>query len=186
MPAYNEAIKRDPTNFQACVDCGDTYRALEQYEEAIKSYIQAMNMDPENISLYHKLGATFEKSGQTEEAINNYTQAIKIKPHDEDFYYKRAHLYFDLHQYEDAIDDYTKAIEYSTRGIVIAITDEETGKLINTPRLSKAYYYRGLAYEKLGELKKAKEDFRILTLIYTENQEYKKKLEEIKNKIKDK
>ena len=76
-------------------------------------------------------------------AINEYTKAIELKPDNvAEIYVYRAQCCMEFGQYSNVIEDCTNAIEKT--------------KMYN----STAYYTRGLAYEKLNLLDKAKEDYK--------------------------
>ena len=76
-------------------------------------------------------------------AINEYTKAIELNPDNiADIYLYRAQCCLELCQYKNVVEDCSNAIEKT--------------KMYN----STAYYTRGLAYEKLNLLDKAKEDYK--------------------------
>ena len=76
-------------------------------------------------------------------AINEYTKAIELNPDNiADIYLYRAQCCLELCQYKNVVEDCSNAIEKT--------------KMYN----STAYYTRGLAYEKLNFLDKAKEDYK--------------------------
>jgi tetratricopeptide (TPR) repeat protein len=72
--------------------------------------------------------------------ISDYTEVIRIKPDYTEEYNNLGSAYLHLGQYERAIADYTEAIRLNPDG--------------------EAYYPRGHAYCKLGELKASSADLK--------------------------
>jgi tetratricopeptide (TPR) repeat protein len=68
------------------------------------------------------------------------TEAVKIDKGCADAYLQRGSLYFSRREYDKAIDDYTRAIAA-------------------TPQLGEAHYRLGVAYDRLGETDKARQEF---------------------------
>ena len=90
-------------------------------------------------------------------AINEYTKAIELNPDNiAEIYVYRAQCCMEFGQYNNVVKDCTKAIEKT--------------KMYN----STAYYTRGLAYQKLNEKEKAKEDFKQALSIKPDDVTYKK------------
>ena len=136
--------------------------AITDYQEAIKRYEEVTKQNSEfTVLAYNNLGYTkyllgksFEsKDGQEnmehaqklyEEAIVHSNEAIRLNPDHAIVYSTRGYAKAALKDYAAAIADFSKTIE----------TIERNSKFI-----AKAYWERGLAYQKIGQHERAKVDF---------------------------
>lgn len=118
---------------------------IKELEEFIEENYETLK-DTESAILYFKIGTLFygrweEYSKSNEDlksSIKNYSKAIEKDKNDVLYFEKRALAYEDLGEIDRAIGDYTKTIELK-------------------PSFWH-YLYRAGAYQKKGEIRKAKDD----------------------------
>lgn len=78
----------------------------------------------------------------------NFTKAIEIDGTKADFYSNRGFSYRKLKKFKQAIEDYTEAISLNPSNCFINLGH------------FRAYYYRALCYEKIGNLEKEEKDYK--------------------------
>lgn len=154
----------------------DTYasKCRRAYKEPIEYCTKAL------AETYNKRGFMKLMAKDYQGAIEDHTKAIEIVPQESEAYYNRAIAKADSKDEKGAIADYKKAvlldqkhpkIYYSCRMKNVlkdykgAIKDC-TKAIKEYPLYSEAYYNRGIAYEKLGDKKKAEKDFKKYRRMY--------------------
>jgi CheY-like chemotaxis protein len=90
---------------------GQTFLAIQAYDDAEKAFSQALHSDPHNLYLFNDLGIAFRKQGKFDEAVRNYTLALKIAPEDENILYNLARAYYEGGDKNNAITMLENAIE---------------------------------------------------------------------------
>lgn len=109
-----------------------------------------LEKDPHNFELYNDKAYNLYEIGKIKEGISEVLKAIKMNPNLAGFYDTAGEGYCMLHEYE-------KAIEIMSKGIII--TPDGMCPDGKNYRIEEHYYNRGMAYLKLKEYEKAKEDF---------------------------
>ena len=100
-------------------------------------------MNPNKLEAYNNRGYAYQELKQYQKALADYNKAIELNPQYALAYSNRGEVHYYLKNYTQAIDDLNKAIELGLEGT----------------NLGEALYYRGLAYEKLGDNARAEADF---------------------------
>lgn len=157
---------------------GIAYIGMEDYENGIKALKKSLKQSEGTVgdweydtSFY--LATAFEKNGQRKEAIEVYTNILAMKK-DREAYYQRGILYLKNGKTEKAGKDFDKAIEIDKKDLSLylkiyeqwELSECEGGeKYLQLVLEAKAtegedLYYRGLAYEKLGEKNAAMDTLR--------------------------
>jgi len=121
---------------------GVACRELGKYHEAIFDFDRAIKLDSNYSSAYLERGHVYQKLGDYRQAIDNYNVVVKRNPRDAMAYCKRCSAYIGLEFFPLAIMDCDKAIELD-------------------PKYARAYVERGKSYQRLGNLAKGIENFRI-------------------------
>lgn len=138
---YDQTIRLGPANANAYNNRGAAYYKLKQYERAIGDYDQGIRIDPGNAVTYNNRGSAYAYLGEHQRAIEDYNQAIELDPDVAKVYNNRGNEYVSLEEYELAMLDYNRAINLSLGSL-------------------PAYYTnRGWAYYKMGDMRKAIEDY---------------------------
>ncbi|CAO1316432.1 unnamed protein product [Diamesa hyperborea] len=113
---------------------------------------------------YKEKGNAFVKAQDYENAITMYSEAIQINHQDPVFYSNRSQCYLKIEKYNECIEDTTQAIKLDSR-------------------LSKAYWRRMMAYEKLGEDILALKDCRVVMDLLPNEEKWKNDYDKIHNRI---
>jgi tetratricopeptide (TPR) repeat protein len=123
-----------------------------------------------NLSL-HDRAATLANRGiiymsleEYQKAIQDYTTAMKLRPDFGELYVNIGNVYFMGQVYDKAIQEYTNALDK------------------NTSKSHIAYFNRGMAYEGLGNLDSAENDYRTATELMPEWSLAQDKLKELQIK----
>ena len=135
------AIDLDP-NYQAALDMAAVMSAAVGDPIAEAYYKRLLEIDPNNGNVWYNLGMFYQERGMWNESIESFTKAAQINPKDAESYFNLGYIHLQLQVYQVAADYFTKAIQardgYNHRG----------------------YYGRGYAYEMLGDVTRAEQDYR--------------------------
>ncbi len=137
--AFQTATELNPELLDAWLILGKLFED-KQNPMALKYYEAAININPENPSTWHSKAFYLQNNGQLSEAINIYKQINNIDKYYLDAYLNAGILYMELDSFEQARDQFNIMAQLERQNFI-------------------AYYYRGLAFEALGQLDKAKEDY---------------------------
>ena len=155
-------------------DCYDRSQQAVISRSATRGDIDVCNRAiADGAILSAELAASYSNRGVLHMAMENYSQAYKdydraLEIDDElaEAYINRGNLWFAVQQYERAIADYGRALEFGTSQEAVA------------------YLNRGLAYEKSGDMKSAKNDILSSLNVKPEWELAQDKLERLEKKIK--
>jgi tetratricopeptide (TPR) repeat protein len=112
-----------------------------QVDEGLEDFKQAIQLNLNDVTAYNGLGEAYTKKGEYQLALQAYSSAILRKPNDFFAYYARGNVYLiQLKDYAASITDYSKAIELR-------------------PNHVDAHFNRAVAYERLGDTAKARQDY---------------------------
>lgn len=174
LKTIDQILKKNPRNSEAYFmmgmnfkDLGDTIRAINSFQEAVdynsglvdgwiqlgnlytaigdplalRYYDNAIRVAPENIETHHAKAYYLANTvDDLEGALEIYRTINKIDPQYEEAYYNAGLLYLDLEKNKEAYQQFDLAIKFS-------------------PTHIRAYFYRGLANEFMGNLDAAKKDY---------------------------
>jgi Tfp pilus assembly protein PilF len=139
---YNKSIALDPTYSQSYADRGMSYCVLKQFDKSLADINKAISLNPGAQQFYINRSAVRGERKEYDKVIEdcNKVMTLKLQPTMQaGAYGNRGEAYFKLGQYDKAVDDLTKAIPIH-------------------PQPAECYYYRSLAYEKLGKKELADQD----------------------------
>jgi len=167
IEAFSEAIKHDPQYWDPYYFRGWAHADLDQHEKAIEDFTEVIRIKPENEehNAYYYRGLSYKKIGKSDEADQDFIKAKELGypfgifrglakvPYDKGVGYANEgnaeQKYGDdgkaKSAYEKAIEQYGIAIEAD-------------------PTYADAYYYRGMAYARLGKCDEALHDFQKASL----------------------
>ena len=146
---YLSTMAANP-NFVAMHNISNSRQLMDAlYDSAIADYTVAISLDSSYVQALTNRGVLRDLRKDHEGAIKDYTLAIRINPACAEAFSKRASTLAALGKLRDAIADYTAAIHLDTTGYEF------------DPRLhfANAYYGRGIARYKMGDLNEAIADF---------------------------
>jgi tetratricopeptide (TPR) repeat protein len=172
--ATNEALRIDSRNDRAyflkgfCYkEVGDTIKAVEQYQKAVENnpdhidayvemailydikgdpvaeqyYKNALNVDPDSKEALYGLGLHYQDFDRLNEAILTYTELVEKYPEYASAYYNMGFINFEF------LNDHKQALQYFNDAVGA------------DPEYVSAIYMRGLCYEALGDVAKAKAEY---------------------------
>jgi serine/threonine protein kinase/predicted Zn-dependent protease len=109
LVGYTTCVRIAPDRPWPYHDRGVVFKALKQYEPAIRDFAAAIERDPKYVSAFINRAETYAATGKTTEAIRDYTSAIGLDAKNANLYFKRANLAFLMKDYQAARDDFSKA-----------------------------------------------------------------------------
>ena len=145
---------------QWLVQCSDSL-VKKEYLAAVAKCTKVIEAQPDSVEAFQLRASAYEKAAYYSAAIGDYTSLIRLTKGDAKFYFYRAELYSKRIENQKAIDDYTAVI-----------TKEPTG-----PSTAKAYYGRGLIYDKVGRKPAAQAEYESAVRLDPGFAEAKKKIE---------
>lgn len=173
-------INRDAKEWS---EVASQYYYRGKLEKAIEIQSRAIKLEPKNPFFYSKRADFFFWLGEHEQAVRDYNVTLKLMPvsftyrsvkeakeeYDklESFavvYIKRGKARFKLGHYKEAVKDFNRALLLKAEPMGIfgqeetkTVLEMELGASKEIKRL--AVFERGLVYEKLGDIEKARSDF---------------------------
>ena len=96
----------------------------------------------DRLATYINRGIIYVAKGEFDAAIRDYDRAYRMDPDVAELHVSRGNMFYMGERYDQAVDEYSRALE------------------LEFNKQHVAYYNRGMAWEKLGELDKAEADYR--------------------------
>lgn len=78
--AYEQILKKDPSNLKALVGLGNLYFDAESYQRAVDFYRKALKIDGTNLNVRTDLGTAYFNIGLADSALEEYQRVLKINP----------------------------------------------------------------------------------------------------------
>lgn len=141
---YRRAHELDPVVFPVFYEAF-CWEQAGNYSKAAALLQQALSEDPDNLQYKQHLSIVLAEQGDYETAIAICDELIRLQPDMTDSHYNRARFKHILGRHEEAIEDYSTEL---------ALKDGDD---------AKSHLLRGMAYEEIGEVQKAREDFQAIT-----------------------
>src|SRR6266851_8424920 len=107
---YDQAIKLDPKYANAFNSRGIAYQAKGDNERAIKTYGQAIRLDPANPNPLNGRCWVRASLGQLQAALADCNESLRLRPNNSNTLDSRAFLYIRLGRWNDAITDADAAL----------------------------------------------------------------------------
>jgi clan AA aspartic protease (TIGR02281 family) len=177
---YNAIIEKNPKDVYALWCRAYVYLTLEQDKYALQDISEAIKLHDKKKSknvpkdaLFLFRAKMYERSEEYDEALKDYAAALKVNSKSKDVFYERAGLYYTLEKYKDSDDDWNQVLnidkENSGAKVGLArnmIAREELDNAIKELdklekkdyRYPQIYKFRGQAYSKKGDYRKAIDD----------------------------
>ncbi|MCI5080882.1 MAG: tetratricopeptide repeat protein [Saprospiraceae bacterium] len=173
MRTIDRVLKIDPQNSEAYFmfgmnfsELGDTARAINSFQESVsfnpdlvdawiklgqlyneqgsplagKFFDNAVRVAPNNIEALHAKADYLTDQNELSEAISTFREITVLAPQYEDAYFNMGLLYLDMDSIQKGYDHLDLALKTS-------------------PTFIRAYYFRGIAAEMLGDKEGAKKDY---------------------------
>ena len=138
---FQQCLKNNPNHYESNIELGILFMKIKN-DLAITYFKNAINIDSTKVDAYYDLGLYYQSSDYLNEAIGTYKKIIKINPNFPNSYYNIGYIYLELLNISD------KSIPYFSQAIKVS------------PNYYEAYFNRALAFEKLGDVLNAKEDYK--------------------------
>lgn len=139
---FEQAIAHQPNHYEAYTNRGNVYRYLQQNDLAIENYNNALAIKPNFIKAINNRGVAYLNKKMYAQAQTDFDQVIQQDPNYTAAYINRAALYIDpaVAKYQLAIQDYNLVLSMESKN-------------------SQAFYGRGLAKQRSGQINEALNDY---------------------------
>lgn len=117
----------------------------DRWEDALEAIDMALKLDPKNSVSWHFKGFILTSLGRKEETLNAFDEAVKQNPKDTIAWQYKAGQLQDMERYNESLEAYDR---------VINLTEDN-----DTAGLAQVYLSKGMALNKTGRQKEAKEAF---------------------------
>lgn len=139
IASYKKAIAIDPDNRDSYLSLGQLFTAKRD-KLALQYFGNALRIDSSSLETRHAMATYFEKTGDLNRAKTIYREIINLDGSYAEAYFNTGLLLLDQDSVEKARDHFDLTLK----------TD---------PLFIKAFYFRGVAEEKLGQKKEALADY---------------------------
>jgi len=133
-------VEKDQKHLKAYLNLGILY-SVRKNPIALDYFHNALNIDPYNTDVYYNIGLFYQNVDSLNKAIQTYTELLEIDPNYKYANYNLGYIHYQyLHVNEEALKYFDAAVK----------TD---------PKYYQAIYMRGLCYEAMGDIQKAKAQY---------------------------
>ena len=173
--SLSQALALDPSYYQANINRGLAYTALEKYDEALDDFNRALEFG-DIPAAYSGRGTVYYFQGKYDEAITNLELATQMMPNRPHSYCFLALTYFEVGRHQDSLEAALRVEEISPgcggqklfevmiqsyyavgryeEGIAyITMTFDVRGQIYML-----GYYYRGSMYDEIGKTQETIQD----------------------------
>lgn len=140
LPVLDKLVEADTVNTVYRYNRAVTLFNLKRYRESLSEYKILSKDLPEQSEYIFQIGNAYEQLDSTAQAIRFYSQAIEMESDNFLYYFKRGTIQLKQNKLKDADADFSASIELN-------------------PEHHNSLHNRGIARYKLGEEKKACEDW---------------------------
>lgn len=137
---YDKILSMYPCEEDALDLRSQAYQANKQAGKTVKDLIKLVRNDTDHWNSRFRLAFAYMEAGNYKASKREYTGLLKVYPNSIEGLTGRGAAHLRAGEYKESVADYTQAIK------------------CDPDRSASMHYKRGLAYEKLGERKKAAED----------------------------
>jgi tetratricopeptide (TPR) repeat protein len=175
--AYSDlsvSIKLDSNNAKAYYYYGKVYLIQGLYYSAIQYYEISISKNDRDPAVYDDRAICKLYSKDIDGAIKDENTAIRLNPTESNYYNARGYIKLKAGRYKEAILDFDSSLKikvipkaYANKGLALYfLNDYEAAILLFTKALelsgddSEVLYYRGLSFNKIGNVDSACKDLR--------------------------
>lgn len=170
-----KAIELDPEDIDYHVSLSKALADRGEVGKAIDCLKKIHKKNPDSPLVLRALGKMYEKNNQKKKAVKVYTMLSKLEDEEADGYALRGKVYAEMGESKKAFEDFEEALKIDQENVLAKLflanalvevgeydraIDAYTQVLGLDPYLAEAYLNRGIAYEKKGDVKQAKRDFK--------------------------
>lgn len=138
---FQKSVDLSP-NFEEGLDMMGVTLAAMNDTFAKFYYKRLLDLKPNSDEVYYKLGVFYMNLDEVNLALDNFFQAVKLNPRNAEAYYSIGVIHIQIKQVSQAKDYFTKAIQIQNLNY-------------------KAYYGRAYCLEQLGDVRNARNDYRL-------------------------
>lgn len=165
----------DPLNPEAFFMMGLNYKLIGDTTKAINSFQTAVEQDPDLLDGFYELGLLFDAQGKDKLSLQYFNNALDVDPFHVPSLYAKGMYYTNNKMDNEAIETFKQihtidreyADPYVNIGLIYLEYDSVKQAYNNfniaaevEPTFAKAFYYRALSAEKLGNINAAIEDYK--------------------------
>lgn len=162
--AYIRASELDPENINYWMGLGNL--GIQTNDKNTETYfLNALRLDSSDIEIKNSLAVYYQTSDRLEEAKEIFKEIIIKEPGYVRSLFNLGLLYFAQDSLDKAIEHFNIAIEINKA-------------------LPKGYYYRGMSYERLGNLKAALNDYQQSAIFDPNNEDLKNDIRRVQRDLK--
>ena len=77
---FEEAVKKNPSDYDALIQLGNLYYDARQYQSAIQNYERALTIHPENADVRTDMGTAYWYAGNVDKALIEMQTSLKYRP----------------------------------------------------------------------------------------------------------
>ena len=137
---FREAFDKDPENYHACIMLAQLHFGLKD-KLAITYYNNALNLKPKSVEAYYGLAMFYQETGELNRALETYSTILAIDPNYKNAHYNIGYIHFQyLKNYNQGLKHFDDAVKCDAS-------------------YYQAIYMRGLCYETLGDIQRAKGEY---------------------------
>lgn len=197
IDAFKKSIELNPQMLSAYVNLGSIYLKQNKLNEAVDILEKGNKINPNNSNLHNNLGLAYEKKKDSK-AVDEFTLSIKLNPNNAEPYWNLARIHTIQQNFNEAIRLLEKIIEINPKNILAynnlgglytklnknkeAITLLEKAIKLE-PKNIDLFCNLAVIYVQQKDFKKALENFEKALELDSNNDEIKKSIEKVKNKI---
>ncbi len=137
---FREALDKDADNYHACIMLAQIYFGLKD-KLAVTYYNNALNLKPKSLEAYYGLAMFYQETNELNRALETYSTILSIDPKYKNAHYNIGYIHF---QY---LKNYTEAVKHFDAAVKCDAS------------YYQAVYMRGLCYETLGDIQRAKAEY---------------------------
>jgi tetratricopeptide (TPR) repeat protein len=113
--AFEEAFKKEPSDYKAAFGIGLMLQRLGQHSEAIAAFAQVIRMQPRIAEAYYSRALSLQDLGRHTEALNDLDAALEMRADYVDAAYARGISLKKLERLEEASDAYSAVLSLAGR-----------------------------------------------------------------------
>lgn len=192
----SRAIMLNPAHPDFYNDRGLAFVSLKNETAALADFNRALALNPRYENAYINRGNIFWYRGDVGRALADYEAALKINTASPEALIGRGNILKKKGDFAGAVKDYTRAVElrpgnalyYDNRGVahldsgkIEAALKDFDAAIKCDPSHASAYFNRSIARERLGRIGDAIADMRQYVSLRPDDQNGRKRLEELQN-----
>ena len=136
-----QGVVRSRDLAQLILNRGSVYWKKGDYDRALTEFDEAVRLNPKHAETYYWRGLAYVSKQDYDRAIAEYTTAIKRDPKDAEFHLRRCEAYSAKRDFDRALADCNEGLRRSPE------------------KFPWGYTWRGVVYQGMGELDKARADY---------------------------